>query len=315
VDDGTSVPRDAVEGAMLGALVGDCLGAPYEGHASVDRARAQRRIADAVRARPLRYTDDTQLMLALAEHLAADDAHVSPRGFAERILERYEGWRGYGAGMHRLVALWRDGMSVDEARTAVFRDGSYGNGAAMRVAPVGLVWAHDADAVIEVAARSAGVTHAHAVGIDGATLQAQAVRLAARDRAFTMAHLERLTARTDVLRAGLETARSLSSDVPPHEVARTLGSDATAQRSVPAALWCAAVAGDHGEAMELALAVAGDTDTIATMAGAVRGAADGASAIPGEWLDAVEGRDAVVAAAERMHRLALQLATGPGDPR
>lgn len=55
--------------------------------------------------------------------------------------------------------------------------GSYGNGAAMRVTPIALVDYQSADEMIEVARQSARITHAHAMGVEGAVLQAVAVAL------------------------------------------------------------------------------------------------------------------------------------------
>lgn len=295
-----TVRRSAITGALVGALVGDCVGAPYEGSGPVDLAGARRRIEHALDATPLRYTDDTQLTMALAEHLVDDDAHVDGAAFVARILGRFERRRGYGAGMVQLVDLWRDGTPIDRARTAVFSDGSFGNGAAMRVAPVGVRWAGDPAMLDAAAARSAAVTHAHPVGIDGAVVQARAIAAAATAGAFTVRTLEALDASTAPLARGLVAAAALGSGTSPRRVARRLGSDVTAHRSLPAALWCAATAGDIAEAITRALAVGGDTDTIASMAAAIRGAADGPGGIPASWLAAVEGHDEMAALATRL---------------
>jgi poly(ADP-ribose) glycohydrolase ARH3 len=310
-------PREeAFTGALLGGLLGDCLGAPFEGVRTVaaDDDGARARIMQALRRRPLRYTDDTQLTLALSEHLLHDDPRVDPKRFVARILERYDDRRGYGAGMRRLVRLWREGRDHGEAATAVFPDGSFGNGAAMRVAPVGLLWAHDRDQLTVTARRSAEVTHAHAIGVDGAVVQACAVRTAALEGDFGFDHIAELPAATDELRAGLATAARLPATSSPGMVARALGTQATAQRSVPAALWCAAAARDVPTAVTAAVALDGDTDTIAAMAGAVRGAAVGVAAVPSEWLEAVEGHAEVRSVAERLWRLADELSATGSDP-
>lgn len=302
-------------GALVGALVGDCIGRPYEGSGAVDRAGARRRVDAALGQAPLPYTDDTQLLLALAEHLVVDDHEVDPERFVGRILERYEGWRGYGGGMRRLVRLWRRGRDHREAVTAIFPDGSFGNGAAMRVAPVGLLWADDAEAMAAVARRSAAVTHAHPVGIDGAVVQAAAVAAAAHEGAFDIDRLAALPAATDALRAGLTSAAALPPDTPPAQAAAALGTQVTAHRSVPAALWCAAVSDDVAGAVTTALALGGDTDTIATMAGAIRGAAHGtAAAVPAEWLDAVEGLGEVRDLAARLWDAAGARSARPQGP-
>lgn len=292
--------RNAVTGALLGALAGDCIGAPYEGGRPVGRDAAVRRVRRAVSRRVLRYTDDTELLLALTDHLVDDDDRVEGERLVRRMRERFDPRRGYGTGMRRLVELWRAGCAPDEAVTAVFPDGSYGNGAAMRVAPVGLRWAGRPGRVSDVATRSAGVTHAHPVGIDGAVVQAHAVARAASTGAFTLADIRYLPASTAQLRGGLEAAARTDPMAAPPAVADALGTAPVAHRSVPAALWCAATSDDVPQAIMLAVALGGDTDTIATMAAAIRGAVAGAAGVPTAWEAVLEGHADVRDAADRL---------------
>jgi len=291
---------DAVAGALLGALAGDCIGAPYEGARAVELTSARRRVDRALSRRVLRYTDDTELLLALTDHLVDDDDRVDGDRLVRRMHARFDPRRGYGAGMRRLVELWRAGSTPDEATTAVFPDGSYGNGAAMRVAPVGLRWAGDAARITAVAGRSARVTHVHPVGVDGAVVQAHAVARAASFRAFALADVGALPAATAPLRAGLDAAARTAPATAPAIVADRLGTAPVAHRSVPAALWCAAVTDDVREAITLAVALGGDTDTIATMAAAVRGAVAGTAWIPSAWAGVLEGHAEVRDAADRL---------------
>jgi poly(ADP-ribose) glycohydrolase ARH3 len=292
--------RDAVAGALLAALAGDCIGAPYEGGRPVGRDGAARRVERALSRRILRYTDDTELLLALTDHLVADDDRVDGERLARRMLERFDARRGYGAGMRRLVELWRAGWAPDEATTAVFPDGSFGNGAAMRVAPVGLRWAGRPDVVTDVAARSARITHAHPVGIDGAVVQAHAVAWAASTGAFTLADVAALPASTAELREGLDAAVHTDPATAPAAVADVLGTAPVAHRSVPAALWCAATSEDVPQAITLAVALGGDTDTVATMAAAIRGAVAGVAGVPAAWVTLLEGHAEVRDAADRL---------------
>lgn len=294
---------EAVEGALLGALVGDCLGAPYEGRGPVDHAGARERVERATARSRLRYTDDTQLLLALGGHLL-DEPLVDPAALARAILARYDDRRGYGAGMRRLVRLWQRGRDVASAATAVFPDGSLGNGAAMRVAAVGVRWAGDAARVDEAAARSARVTHVHPVGVDGAVVQARAVARAAWHRHFGPDDVAALAPATAELQTGVAAAARLPADTPPPAAADALGTAVVAHLSVPAALWCAATGRDVVDTVARALALGGDTDTIAAMAGAIRGAADGASTVPPAWTGVCEGHDEVVTLARALHAAA-----------
>lgn len=275
---------EAVQGALFGAAVGDAVGRPWEGAPPAEDGAA--RVARSVTA-GLRYTDDTQLTWILADHLCRHP-EVEPDRLVADILRHAEPWRGYGAGMRALLELWRSGVPWPQAARAVFPDGSRGNGAAMRVAPVGVLWAHDPARLAEVAARQAAVTHAHPVGVDGAVLVATAVGMAATAARFTRDELVAVAdrAETDALREGLRRACDLPAGTPPAAVVAALGAGVTADRSVPAALWVAATAEDVVAAVTRAVALGGDADTIAAMAAAVRGAATGG--VPRGWWQALE---------------------------
>lgn len=309
---------DAACGALLGVLIGDCVGAPFEGGPAGSPARATTDVERVLATPPLRYTDDTELTIALAEHLL-EHGEIVPDRLAELLAERVDPGRGYGAGMLKLVALWRSGVPIDEAATGVFPGGSMGNGAAMRTAPLALWWATDPDRLTEQAARAAVLTHAHPVGRDAAVLQARAVALACTRRRFGAEELAAL-GELDLavgLRERLERAAGFVPADPqtgqePQEgaagvpattllaVGATLGTDVLAHHSVPTALWVAAVARNVPEAVTLAVALGGDVDTIAAMAAAVRGAVTGAAAIPADWREACEAAGRVTGLATRL---------------
>ncbi len=283
--------EDRVRGALLGTFVGDALGRRWEGRRGTPGRTGEVRLARSESARTLRYTDDTQLALALAEHLV-DHPDVEPAALVRTFLGHYEGTRGYGGGFRRLVGRWREGVPWEDAATIVFPDGSFGNGAAMRVAPVGALHAGDPARITAVARRQAEVSHAHPLGWQGAVAVALGVGHAVVAGDFTAADLHRLATQghAEGLSAGLAAAADLAERWPNdpslalRDVGGTLGTNVTAQGSVPAALWVAAVATEVREAVALALGLGGDADTIAAMATAVVAAARGATNIPDEWL-------------------------------
>lgn len=301
---------DTVAGALLGTFAGDAIGASWEGSPSATGRTAADRVRASLDRGELRYTDDTQLALALAEHLC-EHPTVEPQRLADTFLEHHESWRGYGGGMLRLLDVWRSGTPVEEAATVVFPDGSFGNGAAMRVAPVGVLWSHDPVRLAEVARRQAAVTHAHRLGQAAAALQARAVGLAAERGRFGARELDELagTVTEPELRDPYDEARRLRDgwvepDLTLAQVARRAGNEVVGHRSVPAALWAAAVGDTLEEAVELAVGLGGDADTLAAMAGAVAGAAGGQAAVPGTWQERFEagphGRDYALQLAERL---------------
>lgn len=294
-------------GMMLGTFVGDALGARWEGAEAVDLDEARRRLDESLAARLYRYTDDTQLTMALAEHLC-DDPHVAPPALAATFREHFEGHRGYARGMFGIVAAWDRGMAPDEAARSVFPEGSFGNGAAMRAAPVGIVWRDDVEQLTSAAHRQAAVTHAHPIGKDAAAAQAHAVAIAATAGAFTVDDIRGIASRaeTEELRRTLTIAgdvadQHLAAPLPIPQVAEAVGTGVLADQSVPAALWVAAVAGTIEDAVLLSLALGGDVDTIAAMACAVSAAALTVDAISPAWLERLED-------GARGHRYAVDLA-------
>jgi poly(ADP-ribose) glycohydrolase ARH3 len=281
-----------MRGALLGTFVGDALGMPYEG-ADPRSIPAALEMVDARLGRGT-YTDDTQMMIALAESLLRCDV-VEPEDVARAFRSHYQPARGYGAGTRRVFELWEQGDSVEEAARSVFGgQGSLGNGAAMRVAPVAVRFADDEVLLVTQASRSARVTHAHPVGIDGAVVQAAAVAAALDDDHPLAAAIA--AARTRELRDPLLDLRD----------ATAIGGPATsaAAGSVPLAVSAAALATTFEDALTRAIRAGGDTDTAGAMAGAIAGARFGASAIPARWIDALEdgahGRRYVQALADQL---------------
>src|SRR4051794_3901472 len=91
-------------GCLLGLAVGDGLGAPYEGLPADNIYWGYGSPADIVRnpsGDTLRYTDDTQMMIGVAETLAAHDRIVE-EALCAAFVANYHPDRGYGRGA-RLV--------------------------------------------------------------------------------------------------------------------------------------------------------------------------------------------------------------------
>lgn len=266
--------KDRFVGCLLGVAYGDALGAPYEGGML---ERIAWRLVSA--GRDLRWTDDTEMTLVLAESLA-DRGRVDQDDLAQRWAREAGRTRGYAPGAWRLLAMIRGGADWREANRAVFPDGSFGNGAAMRSAPIGLCFAEPD----EPARLAAEVTHAHPLGIEGAVLIARAVRgLPPEPRA-------------PVYREKLEAARDLS--MPPREVVRRLGHGVLAQESVVTAIHAADRFDDFEAMMAFIISLGGDVDTIGATAGAIFGARHGAAALP---TLPMEQRDRIVRAAEGLY--------------
>ena len=279
---------DRAGGALLGTFVGDALGMPFEG-LSHEAIPEEIEMVDARRGRGT-YTDDTQMMIALAESLIARGG-IDPEHVARAFLDAYEPDRGYGGGTRRVFELWRSGVPVAVAAGSVFDGrGSRGNGAAMRIAPIAVCFRDEPARLCMEAAASARVTHSNPVGVDGAVVQAAAIGAALRgDDILAVA---RAAAETIELHHALDEVAALLGLAPtPAVVHARLGTSADVVGSVAAAIY-SALACDRVEATVcFAVRLGGDTDTVGAMAGAIAGARHGYRAIPTRWLEALEDGD------------------------
>ncbi|KAG0428793.1 hypothetical protein HPB47_024244 [Ixodes persulcatus] len=182
--------------------------------------------------------------------------------------------------------------------------GSFGNGAAMRVAPVALFYRLDETKAIKVAQDQAKLTHAHRWGYNGAVLICLAIQLALtldpRESLDVEEFLEVLTKKMEKVEEDrfycdkLQTIKEMllnpRRDFAPEEVADRLGNEITADRSVPAALYCFLRGGkplksyptSNGflRSLYFAISLGGDTDTIGTMTSSIAGAYYGIFRIP-----------------------------------
>lgn len=297
---GTESRSEHFRGALLGTAVGDALGMPVEGWSAAAIARQYGAIRDMLPARLGRgtYTDDTQMMIALAESMTRIQ-RIDGADIATTYARWCDPQRGYGGGALRALRRIRSGVSWCEAGKGDFPGGSYGNGGAMRIAPVGLVYgAGDVPTLRQAVEAAVYCTHTHPLGIDGAVCQARTIGILAqqRDEAISSS-LPAIFAAiheavdTEEFHAALKQVETLlqCSEVSVEHVIERLGHGVAALEAVPAALYAfLAFPESFEDAVVYAVGLGGDTDTIGAMAGALSGAYLGVSYIPDRWLDALE---------------------------
>jgi poly(ADP-ribose) glycohydrolase ARH3 len=300
------------QGCLIGQAVADALGAPWEGMPGdlLAELRPAERIVAHVEQRELRYTDDTQMMIGVVETLLAHGA-IDVDALAAAFAENYDPARGYGSGARRIISAIGAGEDWRCLAATIFNgEGSLGNGAAMRVAPLGVLFSHDLERVVAEAARSSAPTHTHPIGIDSARLLAVAAALAARSARKRFKRGEFLEAllsyaETDEFQWQIDHALQLE----PFESLIAFGNSVEAHRSVMTSIVCFCDSpDDYSAAISRALGQGNDADTLAAMTGALAGARLGLAKIPVQLVQCLEegeqGRSYLLTLAERLWQLA-----------
>ncbi|MER8000944.1 ADP-ribosylglycohydrolase family protein [Streptomyces sp. NPDC095613] len=250
---------------------------------------------------PWQWTDDTEMAASVVAVLATH-GRIDQDALARSFAERHDFDRGYGPAVNRMLRLVREGGDWRELAAGLFNgQGSWGNGAAMRIAPLGAWYAGEPEQAAHQAEISAYTTHQHPEAVAGAMAVAAAAALVAAGPdtpgptdpgGGAEALLDAVVAllpRTAV-GAGLRRARDMLDYDDAATVAAVLGCGrrTTAHDTVPFALWSAARAlGDFERAFWTTAQVGGDVDTTCAIVGGVLAAAD-AGAPPALWRERTE---------------------------
>ena len=224
---------------MLGAIAGDIIGSVYE--------FANTKSTDFELFTPWSsFTDDSVMTLAVAKWLMEDDAHSMHYLVCcmQELGNRYPG-AGYGSRFH----VW-----LDEETPQPYN--SWGNGAGMRVSPVGL-YAKTLDEALALAALTAAVSHNHPEGVKGAQAIAACMFLCRVGK--SKAEIKEYVENTFFY----DLNRTVSDIRPSYEF------DVSCQGSVPEAIIAFLEGNSFEEVIRLAISLGGDSDTIGAMAGAI----------------------------------------------
>lgn len=231
---------------MLGAIIGDIVGSTREWH-NIKTENFELLPPGS------RFTDDTVMTLAVAQWLMTDPDHCPETlvDCMQRMGNQYPR-AGYG---HRF-SEW---LASDNPQPY----GSYGNGSAMRVSPVGL-YAQSLDEALELARITASVTHNHPEGIKGAQAIAACVFLKKNDTFDSAEEIKEYIVGTF----------GYNLDIDLNVLRRTYRFDVTCQGSVPVAIkaFLDKYKGSAEEALRLAISMGGDSDTIGAMTAGIAGA-------------------------------------------
>ncbi len=275
-------------GALIGSAVGDALGAPVEGY-NMERVSSVYSDGKGWEMIYGRYTDDTETMIGVAESLI-ENKGFNGSDMALKFIRNYDARRGYGPGSKEALRRISEGESWEEASKKLFGGkGSYGNGAAMRIAPVGILYYDNADVLREIAYKSSHITHSHELGKEGAALQAFSIALAVRGQKEGMLLGLKEFVKNEVYKEKIRKIEMLlDKEANKKEIISELGNGEVAFNSVPTAIYSFLRFDNFKDCVVYAVSLGGDTDTIGAMAGAISGAYYGEGAIPEEWVEKLE---------------------------
>ena len=237
---------------MLGAIVGDIVGSPYE------FTRNNIKTTDfPLFSKRSQFTDDTVMTLAVAEALMLCGETITEDKFEANIIRtmRDFGLRYPDAGYGARFSGWLTAKNPQPYN-------SFGNGSAMRVSPV--AWAFDDFKNVErFASVSARVTHNHPEGIKGAQATATAILLARQGK--TQAEIKRSIEGL----YGYDLSRTLDEIRPKYYHVESC------QETVPEAITAFLEAEGFEDAVRKAVSLGGDSDTLTAITASIAEAAWG----------------------------------------
>lgn len=313
--------RRRVAGALVGSVVGDALGAPFEfgppGQFSARFPTPARGVHTEMCGggpwQPGEWTDDTQMALmvalSLVEHGGLDEGE---------LFDRFRRWAAAApkdVGI-QTGAVLSSRLPWDKAARTYFTNGhrSAGNGSLMRTTPAAIFFARAGrEATMDAARRISALTHGDPAAGEGCAIFHELVRvaleggdpLAAVDEALAGVRPEQREKWTTVLDPSWTPDQATEAN---GAVWPTLGS----------AVWALRVSSSFEEAMRRVIDLGGDTDTVAAVSGGLAGAYFGITGIPMRWTSAVHGTlpgfDTPVHHLGDLHHLAARLDGDTGGP-
>jgi ADP-ribosylglycohydrolase len=237
--------RNEGNDAMLGAIAGDIIGSVYE----LDNIKTEEfELFD----QDSRFTDDTVMTVAVANAVlnieSKGNGFENSRDIYAARLKEYG--RAYpNAGYGGMFGKWLMSETFEPY-------GSFGNGSAMRVSPIGFAF-DDLETVLREAEKSAAVTHNHIEGIKGAQAVAAAIFLARQNK--SKSEIKEFIKE----RFGYDLDRKLD------DIRQWYRFDVTCQGSVPEAIIAFLESHDYESAVRKAVSIGGDSDTIACITGGI----------------------------------------------
>jgi poly(ADP-ribose) glycohydrolase ARH3 len=271
------IKRDKFLGCFMGLSIGDAFGASYEG-GPIERLLW--RLIGKTSSGKKRYTDDTQMSIDIAQSFLKE-GKIEQDSIARHFAKSYRWSRGYGPSAAKLLKGIRSGIPWQSLNREKYKEGSKGNGAAMRAPVVVLCRPFNDEHLSQNIENTAIITHAHEEAIEGAMIIGLATCLALVD-APTEAIFNKLKSSSSLdcyLEKLAICQRFVESDkqATNSEIKSQLGNGIMALDSCVTALYFALRYREEqfSHMLDDIFSLGGDADTIAAMAGGIWGAFNG----------------------------------------
>jgi len=300
-------------GCLYGLAIGDALGFPVEfmdiSEIKIKHGRKGINDFHPLRTHPAgSYSDDTQMSLAITKALIKTKNPNSLDEVMENISDEFVEWanssennrapgttcmrgcRNLEQGMH-----WKKSGDID----------SKGCGAAMRSAPIGLLY-NDIEKVVEVAHAASACTHAHPTGIASGIATACLAYFAMHDyKPEEM--IDKVCELTDYADTLGEFRKKMLQvkevlDLEPEKAMPKLGKGWIGEEAVAIAMYAFLKSpNDYKKTVLTAANITGDSDSTACIAGAISGAYNGIENVPKDWVEKVENSEVIRELAEKLY--------------
>jgi poly(ADP-ribose) glycohydrolase ARH3 len=307
--------KSKFSGGIIGSALGDAIG-----ELAFSFGNKERLLQEVGNKKTVRYTDDTAMAIGIAETILSTNGNWTTQEMGEHFHLNYkhEPYRGYGMGPPIIFRTVEDSGKKyqDIAETLYGGEGSYGNGASMRIAPLGIYY-YDAENIYSIAKKSAVATHTHSFGVDGAAILAKLLsKLVPKDPIEwdIKDHREEIIdllinfAKTEKYKEKLSEVRSLLLNGFSFEKAeRKLGSDILAYTSVPFSIFAfLKEPSSFYECLLHTITISKDRDTVGAMVGGLLGGYLGIENIPEKWINKLENLTYFRKLADDLYKLKAQ---------
>jgi len=292
-------------GCFLGLALGDAYGAPFEGGLI---ERLLWKVIGKTKQGKIRYTDDTQMSMDIANSFIKYK-EINQEDLASTFAKSYQWSRGYGPSAANLLKKIKKGAKWQDVNRAKFKEGSFGNGAAMRAPVLAMCFVNDKEGLDKSVVQSSEITHAHPMAIEGAKLIALVSYAALHDWS-SKAILEALprwcttdeyTNKIAFCIKSLNALNTIGNKV----LKSRLGNGIAASDSCVTAIYFALLYREqsHEAMLTHIYSLGGDTDTIGAMAGGIWGAFNGLDLLDKNKIQNLEHSEKIIELSKKLYIL------------